>query len=283
MPEAEIARLRQEFLRRVCAECIHLRGSASIPSIADSSSKLSHRLAAGIIARLGCATCPEAISGQTAGARFESIVLDFLSQTLGLLRHLRPAHWKYDVGANISGFVQYRHLARLNELIEAHPEARSALGDYVVKPDVVVARYAITDQEINRHREIVASGSPPHLSPLRRAETDSSLILHASISCKLTLRSDRSQNARTEGLNLIRNRKGHTPHIAVVTAEPMPTRIASLALGTGDIDCVYHIALDELVAASRDLADESALDALNTMIEGSRLRDIADLPFDLIT
>jgi hypothetical protein len=186
---------------------------------------------------------------------------------------------------DISRFAQYQHLARLNELIEAHPEARSALGDYVVKPDVVVARYPVADQEINRDREVVAPGSPPYLSPLRRADAESAapLILHASISCKLTLRSDRSQNARTEGLNLIRNRKGRTPHIAVVTAEPMPTRIASLALGTGDIDCVYHIALDELVSAAKDLSDESALDALNTMIEGSRLRDIADLPFDLVT
>ena len=44
-------------------------------------------------------------------------------------------------------------------------------------------------------------------------------ILHASVSCKWTLRSDRSQNSRTEALNLIRNRKGHLPHIVVVTAD----------------------------------------------------------------
>jgi acetylornithine deacetylase/succinyl-diaminopimelate desuccinylase-like protein len=43
---------------------------------------------------------------------------------------------------------------------------------------------------------------------------------------------------RSTGLNLIRNRKGHTPHIAAMTAEPLPTRLASLALGTGDLDCV---------------------------------------------
>lgn len=65
-------------------------------------------------------------------------------------------------------------------------------------------------------------------------------LLHASVSAKFTMRSDRAQNSRTEALNLIRNRKGHLPHIVVVTAEPMPNRLASLALGTGDIDCVYH-------------------------------------------
>lgn len=105
--------------------------------------------------------------------------------------------------------------------------------------------------------------------------------LHASISCKWTLRSDRSQNARTEALLLIRNRKGHIPHIAVVTGEPMPTRIASIALGTGDIDCVYHFALHELREAVRDMKDEAAIESLTMMIEGRRLRDISDLPFDL--
>src|SRR5574341_777118 len=102
-----------------------------------------------------------------------------------------------------------------------------------------------------------------------------------SISCKWTIRSDRSQNARTEGLNLIRNRKGHTPHIAVITGEPMPTRIASLAMGTGDIDCVYHFALHELVEAVRESNNEAALETLEMLIDGRRLRDIADLPFDL--
>lgn len=107
-------------------------------------------------------------------------------------------------------------------------------------------------------------------------------IRHASISYKWTLRSDRGQNARTEALNLIRNRKGHTPHIAAVTAEPLPTRIASLALGTGDLDCVYHFALPELQAAIVGTNNVDQMDMLTTLVDGKRLRDISDLPFDLI-
>jgi hypothetical protein len=106
-------------------------------------------------------------------------------------------------------------------------------------------------------------------------------ILHASISCKFTLRSDRSQNTRTEALNLIRNRKGNLPHIVSVTAEPLPTRISAFALGTGDLDCVYHFALYELREALKALDNEDQLDMLNVMIESRRLRDISDLPFDL--
>jgi hypothetical protein len=111
----------------------------------------------------------------------------------------------------------------------------------------------------------------------------SRLILHASISCKWTIRSDRAQNIRTEALNLIRNRKGHIPHLAVVTAEPLPTRLASLALGTGDLDCVYHFALAELQEAVEEIGNKDQLDMLLGMINGRRLRDVSDLPFDLAT
>ena len=95
------------------------------------------------------------------------------------------------------------------------------------------------------------------------------------------MRSDRAQNSRTEALNLIRNRKGHLPHIVVVTAEPMPNRLASLALGTGDIDCVYHFALHELITAVKDIGSEDSIETLETLVKGKRLKDISDLPLDL--
>lgn len=73
------------------------------------------------------------------------------------------------------------------------------------------------------------------------------------------------------------------PHIVAVTAEPTPIRIASLALGTGDIDCVYHFALNELKKGIEKIKNEDQLDMLNMLVEGRRLRDISDLPFDLAT
>ena len=103
-----------------------------------------------------------------------------------------------------------------------------------------------------------------------------------AISCKWTIRSDRVQNARSEALNLIGNRKGHVPHVVVITGEPLPNRIASIALGTGNIDCVYHFALHELIATIEALENEEGTkETLRTMVEGKRLKDIADLPMDL--
>ena len=80
---------------------------------------------------------------------------------------------------------------------------------------------------------------------------------------------------------MIRNRKGLTPHIVVVTGEPLPSRLSSLALGTGDIDCVYHFSLYELIDAVKDTGAEDSIEILKILVEGKRLRDISDLPLDL--
>jgi len=164
------------------------------------------------------------------------------------------------------------------------PLLASALGeDYIIRPDIVVGRQLISDEEFNRLGEILSSDEEvASMTSLRATNAeDSRPLLHASISCKWTIRSDRVQNARTEALNLIRNRKGRLPHIVVVTAEPLPTRIAAIALGTGDVDCVYHFALHEMLAAIEEIDNEDQMDMLKIMLEGKRLRDISDLPFDL--
>jgi hypothetical protein len=44
---------------------------------------------------------------------------------------------------------------------------------------------------------------------------------------------------------------------------------------------VYHVALHELKDAIEELDKEDQLDLLLTLIDGRRLRDISDLPFDL--
>ncbi len=61
----------------------------------------------------------------------------------------------------------------------------------------------------------------------------------------------------------------------------MPGRLASLALGTGDIDCMYHFALYELVEAVKETKAEDSIEMLNVLIKGKRIKDISDLPLDL--
>ena len=255
-----------------------------IPSNADRHSKASRTIAAGIIERLGGGDGGERLAGQEAGSKFEEICKEFLEEVFPRLSHLRPGQWEVSKGkgrrAAITQFDQYEHLAALDAASKANPELAAALGsDYLIKPDVVILRYPEEDKAINVRGSLV-DATHALLTPLRRTNSQNP-ILHASISCKWTLRSDRAQNARSEALNLVRNRKGRLPHVVVVTGEPMPSRIASIALGTGDIDCVYHFALPELVKSVINLGLEDAEELLDTMIRGKRLRDIADLPLDL--
>ena len=180
----------------------------------------------------------------------------------------------------ISRFEQYRHLTELEAVAEANPELAAAIGgDYIIKPDVRIFRDPEPDAKINAADYVVDATSA--LMTSLREVNQSEPLLHASVSCKWTIRSDRAQNARSEGLNLIRNRKGRVPHIVVITAEPLPSRIASLALGTGDIDCVYHYALPELSETLGELGFYDAAELLQIMTSGKRLKDISDLPLDL--
>ncbi len=272
-----LEQLRRTYHEAICQQVLGYQGGKL--NIADKENKKSIQLAEGILARLGFPPCPNPPQGQGAGARFESLTRDYLQRAFRLIQHLRPGEWTFSVHGDITAFDQYEHLADLAQVLAQHPGLRATLGDYLVQPDILIGRCPISDQQIDPRAEMFP-GNTARLTPLR-ASNSPKPILHASISCKWTIRSDRSQNARTEGLNLIRNRKGNTPHIALVTAEPLPSRIASVALGTGDVDCVYHMALYELGEAVVGIGDETSREMYDLLVNGKRLRDISDLPFDL--
>ncbi len=281
--------LRKEYHRRICKDIIRVKKDKDkkreYPNFADGSNISSSTIALGILEHLGCSKKYGTVKEQTVGDLFETITKDFIESVFALLDHVRPGRWHYSTfQTDISGYDQYEHLAYLSGIIGKDRRLSSALGgNYLVKPDIIIAREPMSDEEINRGRKLInARDRSATLTPLRsKNSTTSHQILHASISCKWTIRSDRSQNTRTEALNLIRNRKGHLPHITAVTAEPLPSRIATLALGTGDLDCVYHFALRELRDVIREIQNEDQFEMLEMMVEGRRLRDISDLPFDL--
>ena len=269
--------LRQSYHRRICEEVLR-QNASGVPNNSDGSSAGSVRIGKGIIERIGFDVKTGKLAGQTAGRRFEGATKDYLREAFGLLTHLRPGEWEFSLGGNIRDYEQYLHLSDVSKMVKQHEELRIIFGDYIVTPDIVVCRKPVSDQAINKTETLLGDEETAVHTPLRSANSAAD-ILHASVSRKWTIRSDRSQNARTEGLNLVRNRKGKTPHIVVVVGEPLPGRIASMAYGTGDIDCVYHFALRELKAAAAD--NDSDSDLLNSLVSGRRLRDISDLPFDL--
>ncbi len=273
--------LRKEYLRRLGKQT-----AANINKVSDNTaSPFSTRttVASELLKILGwdlqLSNYPENI-----GSVFVNETTRFVKDAFAQTGYLPPNAWMFLKGEDIGVFDEYEDLSRLERILGTRQDISLALGD-LLRPDIVIGRYPLVATEMSTAIEAVfaddnvANGFPPQLSKQPHPRP----ILHASISCKWTIRSDRSQNTRTEALNLIRNRKGHLPHIVAVTAEPLPTRIATLALGTGDLDCVYHFALHELSESLSAAENIDQIDMLEMLIQGRRLRDISDLPFDLAT
>lgn len=288
-----LADTRVNYHRELAAKVLGYRANGIVTN-ADAGSE-SSRIISGLLARilerrLNIQLPRLEVAGQELGNRFAQLTAKFVENSFRLLEHARPGPWCFTLSQASPGIARYEpytHLAQfqrfIDELRKINPEAAVLLDfDYVIKPDIVVYRKPWTDQQINEKEPIVSQDDGvATLTPFRKRRKDQPGILHASISCKWTIRSDRAQNARTEALNLIRLRKGRAPHIVVVTGEPLPSRLASLGFGTGDIDCVYHFALYELQEAVAEAANNDQLEIFQQLVSGNRLRDISDLPLDL--
>ncbi|TQM66852.1 NgoMIV restriction enzyme [Actinomadura hallensis] len=206
-----------------------------VPNTADTSNPASIAIAGTLLDKLGI---PRGIQTGTADPRsgrpLEKAVAESLRQDLPLHDSGRAWH-VHEAPISISEFVQYRHLKELDKLVRNNKDLRVTLGrDYLIKPDVIVA-----------------------LPGRSRLEPE---FLHAAVSCKWTIRSDRVQNIRHENNQMIRHRRERLPHLVTVTAEPLPTRLSAIARGTGELDAVYHIAYAALDAAVHDLASRGRIE-----------------------
>lgn len=286
MPHSSLSELRSAFHQGLLDQQVLSISKSLIASNADGSQKQSRAIALFLAETLGASPGVSRLKGQTAGSRFEHAVQSFVAATVPSLSGSRYGSWRVEnIGGkrkerHLAGYEPYTHLAGLANAIEVDPTLETVLGNsYEISPDVIVVRTPPTLSDLNSNHHMV--DSVDRFSPTASTLVARRDIVHAVISCKWTIRSDRAQNSRSEALNLIRNRKGRTPHIAVVTGEPTPSRIASLALGTGDVDMVYHFALPELVAAVNAAGSKEARGLLQRLIEGHRLRDITELAVDL--
>jgi hypothetical protein len=220
-----------------------------VPNVADSDNATSIRIATHIYNALGITT-QVTFKGQEAGSKFEDGVRAHLAAELPRLDPMRS--WDVQRKKVVTAFEQYRHLAELQSLInrDASGTLSTEIGtDYLIKPDVTVG--------------VPYPGGGD--------------FLHAAIACKWTIRSDRVQNIRHEGVILTRHRRGRQPHIATVTPEPLPSRIASIARGTGEVDAVYHVLLHEVVAATSAVAPKPQQKILEELVVQRRVRSFEEL------
>ncbi|WP_068063410.1 NgoMIV family type II restriction endonuclease [Nocardia xishanensis] len=236
-------------------------GWAWVPNSADTDNIPSVRMAAHVLERLGQ---PNPNKNGIApiepppnpGALLETQVAADLATALPALDPRRD--WEVTRGRSIVHYAQYQHLAGIDAAIAQDPNLRVTLGtDYLITPDVLVG--------------------------LRGTPTQSEHPwLHAALACKWTIRSDRVQNIRHENSNMIRHRRGRLPHLVTVTAEPLPTRLASIARGTGEVDATYHIAYEATAEAVAVFGTPEQKNAWSEVTGQGRLLDYQTLAQSLV-
>lgn len=249
-----VFQLRSRYHREICHTI--LGPNAGVLNIAKGKSAARRHIATALVEALGYPLCPTPPTGHALRKRFIQITLRFLDDGFSLAPHPRPGKWAFSANYKI---------APLWDIEQA------------VTPDILVKKSLVSLPGVATSPVVPPRGQrPATLTPLLKTNFSGERAnFVGAVCCKWTI------EAHAAYLNLARMRVGKTPHIVAVVAEPLPTRIASLALGTGDIDCVYHMALPELVKATTGGGHADQADMLDTLIDGRRLRDIADLPFDL--
>jgi hypothetical protein len=222
-----------------------------VANCADIASEPSKVLAGGMLDALGIRRNVQSNVPKDPGRPLETFVAETLAADLPKIDPSRPWYCS-PRGRRITEFVQYSHLKDVDELVKQSADLRITLGrDYLITPDVCVALLAE--------------------NPLEPS------FLHASVSCKWTIRSDRVQNIRHENNQMIRHRRARLPHLVTVTAEPLPSRLASIARGTGEVDAVYHIAFGELEESVKRHAGKDQREAWDECVGQRRL-----LPFSAL-
>jgi hypothetical protein len=227
-----------------------------VPNSADTESVQSVALAGEILNYLGVQPGEPSPVPQSPGPMLEELVREDIEKRLADYNSSRQ--WLVTRGRIVTDFSQYSHLREVDRLVRNDPALAVTIGrDYLIKPDVTVG--------------IMDPG--PREDP----------FLHAAISCKWTIRSDRVQNVRHEFNQMIRHRRGRQPHLVAVTAEPLPSRLQAIARGTGEVDAVYHIAYEALDWAVRRVGNEIQKNAWNECIQQRRVLNYAELVPTLAT
>lgn len=225
------------------------------PSTSDNSDKGSIEWGHALFQALGVAANTMEVA--SVGAVMESRAAQHLAS-------LRP-DLRIGMSRSAWEFEQYDHLNVFREFQRSYHEPSEQLAEAIQTLQRLPPSKAISDaiQYISssaaeagkNHRfvtqlvETMPEESMLSLDITISSEYDKRLLV--GLSSKWSLRTDRAQDCVAQGAKLVSMRRGHMPHYAVLTMEPRPAMLKLIAYGSGSVDCVYHLALPELLTASR--------------------------------
>ncbi|WP_052442842.1 NgoMIV family type II restriction endonuclease [Streptacidiphilus neutrinimicus] len=267
-----------------------------LPNTSDSSDKFSIEIGQALFFELGVP--PAAEAGPVAKPWAAAMVADLTGQLSTAAPHLTVSAER-----QLLQFEQYAHLGVAKNLgddagfevasaisaLEGALEADPGLipGGVLTAVDGLRAAVAGAEERRRLLLDLMADESPLNLDLAVERETitdqPSAVPPHlvAGFSLKWSLRTDRLQDPRTQGAQMAALRRGRMPHFAAVTMEPRPYFLGRLGMGTGDLDCVYHLALPELDKAVNAVCvgprRVKHRDTFRRMVDQRRLRDYGEL------
>jgi hypothetical protein len=202
-------------------------------------------------------------------------------------------------------FAQYKHLGALAELRKRRVERLGQQLDGIAESlkaeheagHIEASAYARIGGRIARLSGIANQADDQLQTLVEQLGTESLLkidvtvarstigkdpTLAVGLSGKWSLRTDRAQDCVSQGGKLVSLRRGHMPHFALITLEPRPAMLALVADGGGSVDCVYHLALPQLIDALKAMATTkserwSPMATLDRLLRQGRLRDYDEL------
>ncbi|MFI1307632.1 NgoMIV family type II restriction endonuclease [Streptomyces sioyaensis] len=266
------------------------------PNTSDKKDPLSQELGRAFFELLGVPqdkSAPKTVDREWSAA----MVADLAKQIA-----LAAPHLGVRAERRLGEFEQYAHLNALKALAEdASPAVATALirleratHSVGVEPaqlvDELKEALAVADGRRRALVDLLGDESPLRLdvavdrsvpsTPTDAPDVPNHLV--AGFSLKWTLRTDRLQDPRTQGAKMATMRRGRMPHFAAVTMEPRPYMLGRLGRGTGDLDCVYHLALSPLIEAVQAVLTKNKdrirqRDMFMRMVEQRRLLDYDDL------
>lgn len=266
------------------------------PNTSDKNDSLSQELGHAFFELLGVPQ--DKIAPKTVDKAWSAaMVADLVERITPMAPHLGVRAER-----RLEEFEQYAHLNALKALAaDASPEVASALtwlerathstgSELVQLVDAVKEAVTAADGRRRALVDLLGDESPLRLDvavarAVPSSQTDASDVpnhLVAGFSLKWSLRTDRLQDPRTQGAKMATMRRGRMPHFAAVTMEPRPYMLGRLGRGTGDLDCIYHLALSPLIEAVRAVFTDNKdrirqRDMFMRMVEQRRLRDYDDL------
>lgn len=200
-------------------------------------------------------------------------------------------------------FHQYAHLAVFKEFVRRYKAPSQDLTDITSEiaealpssvSSALVRRLEAAGTAVEANHQLVSEllGAMPEESMLKldisvSAPKPGGRLL-IGLSSKWSLRTDRAQDCISQGSKLVSLRRGHMPHYAVLTMEPRPSMLRLIAYGSGSVDCVYHLALQELRDAAKLLESRRRQSnwppriLLERMIAQGRIRDYGELATEVL-